>query len=437
MTAKAPPAPDAPSRRISALDFFLVLMVVVMPNLRRFSFSILPGLNLLNILFMFVLYFMHKEATERADKRPSPSAPAGGYMLFFWVVSFMAMINAMLFSEVSASMNDVIFYKNHIFYMGLYFVYFHAVRTRRSLDLVYWTLIIVTAIAGLEAVRQRMSFGGSGYSTGVRVSGPFGAGWENSNVAGVFYAQFASIIFAEMLFQKKKLLKLGLLGGFIIAVMGLFYTYSRKAYYAFAAAAVLMGATVSKWVLVVITAVVLTFPLWAPESAVERLMGNAEEKADHAGPDESTESRYILWAGAMSMWQDHPVGVGLERFKHYIGQYSPISNLDAHNYYVLVFAEMGPLGEFAYLLMVFMMYREGAKLGKVARTPREKALASGFRGTMVSYIICNTFGSAFNFGEMMGNLWVLAGLVSRMRLMIEQEIADEKKKSVPARSMMA
>lgn len=410
----------------------LVVLPLFMPNMRRFSFTPLPGVNLLNIFFVVALVLFFSARGQFRD--PPRAAPLRPYLFFFWFVSLMAMINAWIQGDKPASIDDIIFYKNHVFYMGLYFLYFHAVRDRKTLEWVWWALVVVTAVAGLQAVRQYMSLGASAYSTGARVSGPFGEGWEQSNTAGVFYAQYAPIVLAELIYQKRKLLKLGLLGAFIITVMGLFYTYSRKSYYALAAGAVLMGASASKLLMICITAVILSFPVWAPDSAVQRLLGTQEEKETGA-KDESTESRYILWEGAMNMWQEHPLGVGLERFKHHIGSYSTISNLDAHNYYVLVWAEMGPLGEVAYLLMVFMMWREGAKLAKVARTPREKAVASAYRGGMLAFIIANTFGSAFNFGDMMGNLWVLTGLVSRLRFMIEDELAGEKKPATKPRMM--
>ena len=432
VTARAASAADA-EQPFKFLGYCLVLLVLFMPNMRRFTFTPLPGLNLLNIFFLVIVWAYYSARPHFTG--PPRAAPISKYIFFFWFASFIALMNAMLLSEKPASIDEVVFFKNHIFYMGLYVVFFHAMRNRKMVDQVYWAIIVVTAVAGLQAVRQYMSIGATGYSTNARVSGPFGETWHNANMAGVFYAQFASVIFAELVFQRNKLLKLGLLGGFLITVMGLFYTYSRKSYYALAAATMLMGASASKALLIIILGVVGTFPVWAPDSAVERIMGNPEEKlqpprvnkeGEEQSMDESTESRFILWEGAMKMWGDHPMGVGFERFKHYIGQYSPISNLDAHNYYVLVLAEMGPLGEFAFLLMVFMMYREGSKLAKVAKTPREKALAIGHRGAMLSMVIANTFGSAFNFGDMMGNMWVLTALVSRMRCIIEDEAAEAR-----------
>ena len=421
------------SQPFKALACCLVVLVLLMPNMRRFTFTPLPGVNVLNIIFLVTVWAYY--AARPKFTGVARSAPISKYLFFFWFVTFMAMMNAMFFSEKPASVDDVIFFKNHVFYMGLYVVYFHALRNRKMLDQVYWALIIVTAVAGLQAVRQYLSIGATGYSTNARVSGPFGDSWHSSNTAGVFYAQFASVVFAELVFQRHRFIKLGLLGGYAITVLGLFYTYSRKSYYALAVATMFMGAIASKTLLIIILVVVGSFPAWAPDSAVERLFGNPEEvqeprvtkEGEEVAMDESTESRFILWEGAMKMWGEHPMGVGFERFKHYIGQYSPISNLDAHNYYVLVLAEMGPLGEFAFLLMVFMMYREGAKLGKVAKTPREKALAVGFRGALVAMILANTFGSAFNFGDMMGNMWVLAAMVSRMRCFIEDEAAAEAK----------
>ena len=57
------------------------------------------------------------------------------------------------------------------------------------------------------------------------------------------------------------------------------------------------------------------------------------------------------------MWQDHPAGVGLNRFPRKIGDYSNYSDFDAHNMYVLILAECGPLGLAALLWLLWRMLR--------------------------------------------------------------------------------
>ena len=425
-----PPQVATGSRAATLLRCSLVLIVLFIPNALRFPFAPLPGLNLLNIIFVVTLFFYYRAKREFGAETMKP--PLRGYLFFFWFASFLALVSGMAMGHVPASFDDLVFFKNHLFYMGLYFLYYYGVRDRKTLDWVYWALIIVTAVAGLQAVRQAIDIGATQYSVGARVYGPFGFDWSASNTAGIFYAQFAPLIFAEFIYQPDRRLKLALLGAFVITTMGLFYTYSRKSYYALAAACALVGANVSKIVLLALVAIIMTFPIWAPETAVERLEGNELELAEQGVTmDESTESRFIIWEGAREMMKDYPLGVGLERFKFHIGQYSQYANMDAHNYYVLVAAEMGPLGEIAYLLMVIMMYREGHRLGKVARTPREKALAAGFKGTMIAFIMANSFGSAFNFGNIMGNLWALTALVSRARILIERETVPEEPEPLP------
>lgn len=417
------------------LKYLLVLLVWYVPNMMRFQVAIpIPGMNLLNLLFLACVLSYY--VSKKKFPTPSPKAPLRGYLYFFWFVSFLALINAAMLGHKPNTIEDWIFYKNHVFYMCLYFLVFYAVRDWKVMNWVYWATIVTVAVAGLQAVVQAQAIGATSYSTGARVSGPFGYGWQLANFAGAFYAQYAPLIFCEMMYQKDRRIQAAMAAAFGVTVMGLFFTYSRKSYYALAAALTLVSATVNKKALLFIAVALVTFPLWAPQSAVERLFSEPEEPtaqaavgAEAPGQDESTRSRFILWQGAVDMLADYPLGIGLERFKHHIGQYSVYSNLDAHNYYVLVLAEMGPLGEVAFLLLVFMTYLEGGRLWRVARTPRERALAAGFKGCMLSFMIINTFGSAFNFGIAMGNLWILAALVSRARIMIEQEEAQARQQA--------
>src|SRR5690606_1678586 len=99
-----------------------------------------------------------------------------------------------------------------------------------------------------------------------------------------------------------------------------------------------------------------------PPGVVERVMETRQESAV-GGPelDVSTASRFEIWSGAMQMWADHPAGVGLGRFPDHIGNYSEFSNYDAHNMYVLMLAECGPLGLLAMLWLVWRLLRLGLR----------------------------------------------------------------------------
>src|SRR3546814_5030961 len=82
-----------------------------------------------------------------------------------------------------------------------------------------------------------------------------------------------------------------------------------------------------------------------PDSVTQRVEETEQSTASGDEKlDTSTASRFEIWTGAALMWSEHPIGVGMNRFKRYIGHYSKYVGYDAHNFYVLTTAELGPLG---------------------------------------------------------------------------------------------
>src|SRR3546814_15238544 len=94
-----------------------------------------------------------------------------------------------------------------------------------------------------------------------------------------------------------------------------------------------------------------------PDSVTQRVEETEQSTASGDEKlDTSTASRFEIWTGAALMWSEHPIGVGMNRFKRYIGHYSKYVGYDAHNFYVLTTAELGPLGIDALLLALLRLW---------------------------------------------------------------------------------
>src|SRR5690606_22956031 len=103
------------------------------------------------------------------------------------------------------------------------------------------------------------------------------------------------------------------------------------------------------------------------------------------------------------------------RFSDTIGQYSRHSGRDAHNTFILVLAEAGPLGLAALLWLLWRLWRLALRIGRAAPLDdvETRALALGFKVAVLSMALSNVFGSAFFHGLIMANFWVLCGLLER------------------------
>lgn len=395
----------------------LALVIVYMPNALHFPFETgIPGLNLSNLLLLLALAAVVLGGKDQAWTAPTRGAltPA----LFAWFAALTAGFVVAQMTMPIEFMDDFTYLKNAIFYPLFYFV-FRSSRedlkgTRRLIILV----LIVAVIAGLEAVREGLDYGITSYSETRRASGPFGVDYRNANRAGVFYAMFLPMFVALMLFlRSQRIWRIAAMIAVPIMAMAIMVTFSRQSYLIG-----ILGLCVlllRRNVIVALLAAVVMFSSLSllPDSVTQRV--EETEQSTASGDEEldtSTASRFEIWTGAALMWSEHPIGVGLNRFKHYIGRYSKYVGYDAHNFYVLTTAELGPPGIVSLLWVLWRLWRMAGEFrARAARSgnPEAIALSLGFSVTVVSMALGNVYGSPFLEGSVMANFWILCGLIER------------------------
>jgi O-antigen ligase len=411
----------------------LAVPIVFMPNALHLSFETgIPGINVANLLFLVVLAVIVLSGRKEL-------APARGGELTPALLAYFAMLTVGFFIAQFTMpidwLDDVTSLKNYLFYPLLYFVYrrcrLDAVNTRRLIILV----MIVAAVAGLEAVREGLEYGYGRYAETRRAAGPFGVDYRNANRAGVFYAMFLPMFIAMALFfRKQKFWRIAAIAGTAILTLAILATYSRQSY-----AIGLLGLSlllIRRNVLLAAMIALLALPAASllPQSVTQRVAET--EQRNEAGVEEldmSTASRFEIWDGAMRMWQDHPLGVGLRRFPQYIGRYSRFAGFDAHNYYVLTLAELGPLGLGALLWLLWRTLRLANRVRRTAGplNPEAKALGIGFTVTIIAMAMGNLYGSPFAEGSVMANFWILCGLMEHYTAQLRRR-ADASTADAPA-----
>lgn len=392
----------------------LAIPIVYMPNALHLDFETgVPGVNLSNMVFA-VLVMAIAFGGQRQPQRVARGELTGALLIFFTTLVggyFLAQ-----FTRPGNWMDDLVSLKTAMFYPLLYFAYrrcrLDGTDTRRLIILV----MIVAAVAGLEAVREGLDYGYGNYAETRRASGPFGNDFHNANRAGVFYAMFLPMFVGMALFFKgQKFWRIAALVACVILALAIMATYSRQSY-----AIGLLGLSllvVRRNVLLAVLIGLLAIPAASmlPDSVTQRV-ADTEQTTDQGVEevDVSTASRFVIWGGAMQMWQDHPLGVGLRRFPKFIGRYAPeYSGYDAHNFYVLTFAELGPIGLGALLWLLWRLMRLAGKVRRETAhlSPEAKALGIGFTVTIIAMAMGNLYGSPFNEGSVMANFWILCGLM--------------------------
>jgi O-antigen ligase len=394
------------------LRLILAIPIVLMPNLLYVGIDTgIPGVNLANLLLLLVLLVL------ALSHRQAGPAPGVGELTAPLLLLFVALLIGLLIAQVTTPENlfdDLTYLKNIVFYPLLYFVYR---RCRQDLagtrQLIYLTLA-VAVVAGIDAAREGLAFDITEFDDTHRAAGPFGD-YHSANRAGVFFVMFLPLLVALVLFLRgRKLWRLLAVAASAVLVLAIMLTYSRQSYLiALVGVALLL---LRRHLLLAVLIALATVPAIGllPEGVTERVV--ATQQVDAGGSarlDVSTASRFEIWTGALQMWRAHPAGVGLNRFPEHIGDYSRYQGYDAHNIYVLLLAECGPLGLAALLWLLWRMLRlaQGVRRSAAETDVEAKALGYGLTIAVISMALGNVYGSPFYEGLVMANFWILCGLV--------------------------
>jgi O-antigen ligase len=397
---------------LKALLFFNLLYVV---NEIHFHLATgIPAVAPANILFLLILWAMRSK-TEVLDT--SVRGLLRQPLLYF----YGALALSFLVGEIRSTehfLEDLTFFKNALFYPLFYFLYLRCRQDEKTTrQLIIWILVIA-AVAGLEGLREGLDYGFGHYNAFHRASGPFGPDWHNANRAGVFYAMFMPMFVAIALFLRGKVWwRLAAVGACILIAGGTLATYSRQAYFLVLLSFVLLLLRKSIIIAVILGVALVSAASYLPDSVSQRVEDTQTvDKKGHEEIDTSTASRWEIWAAAMNMYRDHPLGVGFHQFSYELGNYSSTyKGYDAHNFYVRTLAESGPLGLITFLLVIRMLFRLTSFVRK--NVPSEdaetRALAYGFTIATMCMAMGGLYGTPTLEGSVMAPYWALCGLLER------------------------
>jgi len=396
------------------LRLLLLAQLAFVVNQLHFSFleTRIPGVATANLLFLLVLLAMRYKP-ETVQVRGMLYGP----LLYF----FASLILAFLWAQIRAPgslVADVTYLKNALFYPLFYFIYLKCRQDEKTTRQLIIAIMVIAALAGLEAIREGLNYGFDRYSPAKRASGPFGFDYRGANRAGVFYAMFLPMFLALALFlRRQKVWRLAAIGGCLMLAGGTLFTYSRQSYFLalLATAVVLLRRSLIAAAVVGVTLVALSGYL--PDSVGQRVEETKQQGAEGQEElDQSTASRFEIWEGGMQMFAANPLGVGLHRFPGEIGHYvDRYKGMDAHNFYVLTLAECGLQGLVALLFLIWSLFRLAKFLRQhTARDDTEAtALAIGFTVCTVCMALGAIYGSPTLEGAVMAPYWALAGLLER------------------------
>lgn len=398
-------------------ELLLAFIVVYMPYQTHYSL-VLPvkGLNIMNMLFLVALaaVLLGGRSRRAPGAATAPTPLKGAFLLVFAALAFAFLVAVL--RDSSSLADDLTGFKNNVFYMLFYFLFYHAVRDVRAIRLLFAAILFTTFLVSLQAVRQGLDYGIANFSHTHRASGPFATTYVGANLAAAYFVIFVPLHFVGILVcRSRPWLRLALLPAVLLGVFGALLTYSRQAYFLLPAQFLAQALRRNLVIGVLLAAAVASYAAWAPEAVIDRIeMTEQKGEGDETQLDTSTESRFLLWAGAAEIIAANPWGIGLRRFASEIGAYVPgLQKFDAHNAFVLVAAECGIQGLLAVMVLLGGMFRLAWRVGRIDRSESTQWLAQGFMLATVGAVGSNLFGSRIFDGPVMGNYWILAALAAR------------------------
>ena len=376
----------------------------------QFKLSDSFNLNLVNIFLVLLMIILLAER-QRLPIKPVFEIP----LLFFLAICVFALFNTLFTVTIDMWRWEIVKDFKRIFSLVLgYFVFSRVVKTKKDLHFYFATLLFTLVLVAISTWRQGMLEGPT-FADFKRSSGPFAEGSSGSDIAGGFLATFTPLLLAYSLFAQRKLLQIIGFSGFIICVFGTLATYSRGSILGLACAIVLIILLTLKYrqkltristiaIVVIILGGLITWKSWFPKALLSRIEGTVTHDAylEETTFDKGTEERIDIWKSGMELVKINPLfGIGFKKVQYTL-------NVDPHNSFILVLAEMGISGLLFFLLFIIGIARESGRLLKTEFV----GSGIGFLGLVIAFLILNNFYANFFRDTVSGSIWIALGLLA-------------------------
>ena len=262
-----------------------------------------------------------------------------------------------------------------------------------------------------------------------RDGGPLG--FAGSNGLAAFLAQYALFLWAFVQFVKRRKAKLILYGLVAATLMATMYSFSRAAYIAVVAGAIVLGILKDRKLIPISIIFLCVWQAVVPTAVSERV--NMTHNAN-GQLEASAQERVDLWTAAKETIESNPIfGVGYGTFQ----LTAHVANLrDTHNWYVKVMLETGAIGMVIALALIGQMMMLAFFLFRRGRDPLYKGLGLGLFLLMTCSLILNCFGDRWTYLEIQGMTWVLFGAAARAKQLVQTEAVPVEQASAEEVSPM-
>ena len=370
------------------------------------------GKDFIDILIFFVAVGWVSGAIFRREKFLERN-PLNWICLLIVIYSFISLIQGSFYLNLptilSTSDPRVQNWKNFCVLPFLFFLTFNNVKEEKW---VWRTVLVIcaTMVVMDYYLVQQISWYHNLVSRN-KINGTFF--YLGPNEVAAFYNQYTIILMSLFFSMKKSRLKLPLLALILTNLYCILFLFSRGAYLGLCLGMFFLFAVKKKALLVPLLFVVILWQAILPERVIERISETTNETGEF---DASVQRRINIWNRSLELFGENPVtGIGYDVFPH-LG----FDLGDTHNMYLRMLSEQGIIGFFLIVILLFIFLKEGLKLYRRGTDELSRGLGLGFALCIIVLVVNNIFGNRWSYMEVSSNLWIFAGLVSRMRVLSSQ-----------------
>jgi O-antigen ligase len=254
---------------------------------------------------------------------------------------------------------------------------------------------------------------------GGRVSAPFEGDTGEPNTFGG-YLLFMGVVAAGLLAKTNHSKGKQILVVLLVCIIPPFlFTQSRSSYLAVIPALLVLGFMIERRVIIigVLAVAFMISPLYLPQAVKNRIMftfTQPEEKGQiqigELRLDTSTSARLKSWKEALSDWPKHPLmGYGVTGYQFVDAQFPR------------TIIETGVLGLFAFLYLLYSIFKLILNNLKEVRTAYYQGLGIGFLAGFVGLIVHSLGANTFIIVRIMEPFWFFVGIITVVPMLERQQ----------------
>ena len=388
-------------------DHHLILLILV--SYLPFS-KILPGdfggfmtaFNLTNILSIVVIVGWIAKRSIRDEPFYSFSSADIPLLLYCFLVTISIARSGIANVSVLAVVFEA---KRYLTPFIFYYVFSSNINEEKHIHQILVTMCIAVSMAALMGLKEfYMDIGASGSWERMRVGGIT----EQPNNLGAFFTYYTYILVAFFLFHIRNLRYWSLVVPILMCMRVTILTISRGATISFALAGlfILWMKNRKLWIATIcLIILMICLPQFVPESVIGRFGGASLGVGSPNSMEQSARSRIIIWKRAIKKMRNYfwlGLGYGLFKAAH--------DNIDAHNGYILIAAEMGVPALALWFIVIGILFWQALWLYKNAASKTFQILSLCFLTSVIGVLISNVFGSRLHSQELSSYYWIMAGI---------------------------